>query len=207
MKVDVVDKTNKKTEEMNIDDKVLAAEVKDDLIHDVLLAYEQNQHIGSSSTLTRAEVRGGGKKPWKQKHTGRARHGSIRSPIWKGGGVTFGPKPVKSRLKVNSQSRKKVLSAVIARKLKAGEFIILNDFALTAPRTKEIITALKGINLSGQKLLIITDKPDMTFTKATRNIRGLTVITAKDLNVYELMVHTKVLATKKGMEEMIRRIA
>jgi len=207
MKVDVVDKTNKKTEEMNIDDKVLAAEVKDDLIHDVLLAYEQNQHIGSSSTLTRAEVRGGGKKPWKQKHTGRARHGSIRSPIWKGGGVTFGPKPVKSRLKVNQQSRKKVLAAVVARKLKAGEFIVLDDFTLTAPRTKEVITALKGINLSGQKLLIITEKPDMTFFKATRNLRGITVITAKDLNVYELMVHTKVLATKKGMEEMIRRIA
>jgi large subunit ribosomal protein L4 len=207
MKVDVIDKTNKKTEEMNIDDKVLAAEVKDDLIHDVLLAYEQNQHIGSSSTLTRAEVRGGGKKPWKQKHTGRARHGSIRSPIWKGGGVTFGPKPVKSRLKVNLQSRKKVLAAVVARKLKAGEFIILNDFALTAPKTKEVITALKGINLSGQKLLIITEKPDTTFFKATRNLRGITVITAKDLNVYELMVHTKVLATKKGMEEMIRRIA
>jgi len=207
MKVDVIDKTNKKTEEMNIDDTLLAREVKDDLIHDVLLAYEQNQHIGSSSTLTRAEVRGGGKKPWKQKHTGRARHGSIRSPIWKGGGVTFGPKPVKSRLKVNQQSKKKVLSAVFARKLKAGEFIILDDFALTGPKTKEITAALKAINLSGQKLLIITDKPDMTFTKATRNIRGLTVITAKDLNVYELMVHTKVLATKKGMEEMIRRIA
>jgi large subunit ribosomal protein L4 len=207
MKVDVIDKTNKKTEEMNIDDKVLAAEVKDDLIHDVLLAYEQNQHIGSSSTLTRAEVRGGGKKPWKQKHTGRARHGSIRSPIWKGGGVTFGPKPVKSRMKVNLQSRKKVLAAVVARKLKAGEFIVLNDFALTAPKTREVVTALKGINLSGQKLLIITEKPDMTFFKATRNLRGITVITAKDLNVYELMVHTKVLATKKGMEEMIRRIA
>jgi large subunit ribosomal protein L4 len=152
-------------------------------------------------------VRGGGKKPWKQKHTGRARHGSIRSPIWKGGGVTFGPKPVKSRLKVNQQSRKKVLAAVVARKLKAGEFIVLDDFTLTAPRTKEVITALKGINLSGQKLLIITEKPDMTFFKATRNLRGITVITAKDLNVYELMVHTKVLATKKGMEEMIRRIA
>jgi large subunit ribosomal protein L4 len=207
MKVDVIDKANKKTEEMNIDDKIMAAEAKDDLIHDVLLAYEQNQHIGSSSTLTRAEVRGGGKKPWKQKHTGRARHGSIRSPIWKGGGVTFGPKPVKSRLKVNQTSKKKVLAAVVARKLKAGEFTVLNDFALTAPKTKEVVAVLKGINLSAQKLLIITDKPDAVFKKATGNLGGVTVMMAKDLNVYELMVHSKVLATKKGMEEMIRRIA
>jgi large subunit ribosomal protein L4 len=207
MKVDVIDKTNKKIEEMNIDDKVLANEVKDDLIHDVLLAYEQNQHIGSSSTLTRAQVRGGGKKPWKQKSTGRARAGSSRSPIWKGGGVTFGPKPVKSRLKVNQQSKRKVLGAVVARKLKASEFTVLDTFGIQAPKTKEVITVLKAINLSGQKLLIVVDKPDMIFVKASRNLRGITVITAKDLNVYELMVHPKVLATKKGMEEMIRRIA
>lgn len=207
MKVDVIDKTNKKIEEMNIDDKVLAAEVKDDLIHDVLLAYEQNQHIGSSNTLTRAEVRGGGKKPWKQKHTGRARHGSIRSPIWKGGGVTFGPKSVKSRLKINRQSLKKVIAAVIARKLKASEFTVLDTFAMTAPKTREVTVTLKAINLSGSKLLIVVDKPETQFTKATRNLRGVTVITAKDLNVYELMVHQRVLATKKGMEEMIRRIA
>lgn len=206
MKVDVIDRTNKKKEEMNIDDKILEAEVKDDLIHDVLLAYEQNQHIGSSSTLTRAEVRGGGKKPWNQKHTGRARHGSIRSPIWKGGGVTFGPKPVKSRLKVNLQSRRKVLAAIAARKLKAGDFMVVDSFELTAPKTKEVTTALKALNLAGQKLLILTDKANDTFTKATRNLRGITVTAAKDLNAYELMVHTKVLATKKGMEEMIRRM-
>jgi large subunit ribosomal protein L4 len=207
MKLDVMDKTNKKKEELDIDDSVLAAEAKDDLIHDVILAYQQNQHIGSSNTLTRAEVRGGGKKPWKQKHTGRARHGSIRSPIWKGGGVTFGPRPVKSRLKINQQGKKKVMAAVVARKLKAGEFIVLDSFELSTPKTKEVIVTLKALNLAGKKLLIITDAKNDFFTKATRNLRDVSVASAKDINVYELMIHDRVLVTKKAMEEMIRRIA
>jgi large subunit ribosomal protein L4 len=207
MKVDVIDRENKKTEEFNIDEGIMAAEAKDDLIHDVLLAYQQNQHTGSSNTLTRAEVRGGGKKPWKQKGTGRARHGSIRSPNWKGGGVTFGPRPVRSRIAINQKGKKKVMAAIVARKLKANGFIILNAFELAAPKTKEVTTTLKALNLAGQKLLIITDKKDMNFIKATRNLRGVKVLTAKDINVYELMIHEKILMTKKAMEEMIRRIA
>ena len=99
MKLEVFNIENKKVSDFEIDDNLLKIEVKDDLIHDALLALQNNSHTGSSNTLTRAEVRGGGKKPWKQKGTGRARHGSTRSPIWKGGGVTFGPRPLKVRLR------------------------------------------------------------------------------------------------------------
>jgi large subunit ribosomal protein L4 len=207
MKVDVIDKENKKTEELEIDDALLNAVINDNLIHDVVLAYQQNQHIGSSNTLTRAEVRGGGKKPWKQKHTGRARHGSIRSPIWKGGGVTFGPKPVRSRIRINQAGKIKAMHAILAKKLKANEFVILNSLEVAQPKTKEITGLLKGLKLAGRKLLIVTDKKSDNFTKATRNIRDVKVALAKDINVYELMIHEKVLTTKKAMEEMIRRIA
>jgi large subunit ribosomal protein L4 len=207
MKVDVIDKENKKTEELEIDDALLNAVINDNLIHDVVLAYQQNQHIGSSNTLTRAEVRGGGKKPWKQKHTGRARHGSIRSPIWKGGGGTFGPKPVRSRIRINQAGKIKAMHAILAKKLKANEFVILNSLEVAQPKTKEITGLLKGLKLAGRKLLIVTDKKSDNFTKATRNIRDVKVALAKDINVYELMIHEKVLTTKKAMEEMIRRIA
>ncbi|HRU39777.1 MAG TPA: 50S ribosomal protein L4 [Candidatus Goldiibacteriota bacterium] len=206
MKVDIVDRENRKKEEMNIDDAILATDVKDDLLHDVLLSYQQNSHTGSSNTLTRSEVRGGGKKPWKQKGTGRARHGSIRSPIWKGGGVVFGPKPVLSRIKINRESKKKVTAAVIARKIKGGAVIVIDDFEVKEPKTKIVASALKALNLYGKKLLIVTDKNSQIFSKATRNLRDVTVMTAKELNAYELMIHDRVLATKPGMEEMIRRI-
>ncbi|HDQ25418.1 MAG TPA: 50S ribosomal protein L4 [bacterium] len=206
MKLDVIDAENKKTTELEIDDKLLDVKVKDDLIHDVLLALQQNRHTGSSNTLTRAEVRGGGKKPWKQKGTGQARHGSTRSPIWKGGGVTFGPRPLKSRIKMNRDSKKRALQAVLAGKIKKNGMVIIDEFKVPEPKTKEVVSSLKKLNLAGVKLLFITDKNEAPLLKASRNIRGFTTVNAKDVNVYDLLVHANILATKKAVEEMIRRI-
>ena len=206
MKLEVMDKENKKAEDLEIDDNLLKIEVKDDLIHDVVLAHMNNQHTGSSNTKTRAEVRGGGAKPWRQKGTGRARHGSNRSPIWKGGGVTFGPRPGKVKLSVNKDMRKKALNAVIARKLQDKEIIVINDIAVEKPKTKDVTAVLNNLKLKGTKLLMVIDKKDENVIKSARNIKNLNVVQAKNLNSYELLTHPKVLATKKAMEEIIRRI-
>jgi len=206
MKLEVLDKENKKAEELEIDDSLLEVKVKDDLVHDAVLAFLNNQHTGSSNTKTRGEVSGGGAKPWRQKGTGRARHGSIRSPIWKGGGVTFGPKPYKSRIKLNKNMKKKAMQAVVAGKIRDKEIVILSVLEAEKPKTKEVVSMLKNLKLDGKKLLIVTEKKNENFEKSARNIRNVKVVTAKNVNIYELLTHPRVLAAKKAMEEMIRRI-
>jgi len=206
MKLDVFDIEKNKKSEFEIADELLKIEVKDDLIHDVILAYLQNQHIGSSNTLGRGQVRGGGKKPWKQKGTGRARHGSIRSPIWRGGGVTFGPKPFKARIEVSKVSKKKALQAVIAGKIKDNELVILDDFTVKQAKTKEVFQALKKLGIAGNKALIITDKADLNLLRASRNISKFLLMTADTANVYEIISHPKVFVTEKAMEKIVERM-
>ncbi|MCE5299713.1 MAG: 50S ribosomal protein L4 [Spirochaetia bacterium] len=205
MKLDVLDKENKKVSEVEVAESYFDIKVKDDVIHDVVLAYQQNQHTGSSNTLTRAEVAGGGRKPWKQKHTGQARHGSIRSPIWKGGGVTFGPRPFKSRITVNKIQKAAAMQAVIGRKLKDGDFIVLNEMPASSGKTKEIAALLKNFKADGSRVLLVIRAADKKLMQAARNINKLTVISEKNLNVYELLTHPKVLVTKTALEEIIKR--
>lgn len=206
MKLDVYNVENKKVSDFEIDDSLLKTEVKDDLIHDALLAIENNSHTGSSNTLTRAEVRGGGKKPWKQKGTGRARHGSTRSPIWKGGGVTFGPRPLKVRLSVNKNGKKLAFKAVFAGKIRDNEFKVLDELGLSAIKTKNVVAILKVLELKDKKTLVVLDKKEIGFIKAARNVENLKVVTAEAVNIYEMLVYPNVLATKKAVEEMIRRM-
>ena len=205
MKLEVLDKENKKVSDFEINDDFLAVKVKDDLIHDVMLAYEQNQHTGSSNTLKRGEVRGGGKKPWKQKGTGQARHGSIRSPIWKGGGVTFGPRPDKARININKSMKKLALQAVLAGKLRDGEIVVLNEFSVATPKTKEVIMILKNFNLKNSKVLLVADSVNDTLIKSARNIERLTVTRQSTVNIFDLLTHKNVLMTKKALEEIISR--
>lgn len=206
MKLEVFNIENKKVSDFEIDDNLLKIEVKDDLIHDALLALQNNSHTGSSNTLTRAEVRGGGKKPWKQKGTGRARHGSTRSPIWKGGGVTFGPRPLKVRLSVNKEGKKAAFKAVFAGKIKDNELKVLDNINVAEVKTKNVIGILKKLELKGKKTLVVIDKKDNMFMKASGNIANLKVSTANAVNIYEMLVHQNVVATKKALEEMIRRM-
>ncbi len=207
MKLDVINVENKKIAEFEIDDNFINIKRKDDLVHDVLLAYLNSQHTGSSNTKTRAEVRGGGKKPWKQKGTGQARHGSIRSPIWKGGGVVFGPRPLKVRFKVNKNAKKEAMRQVVAGKLKDGEITIVESIEIKEPKTKSALAVLKQLNLAGSKVLLVNDSVNDIFLRATRNIGNLQVTRPENLNIYDLLSNSKVLMTKKSMEALIRRIA
>ncbi len=205
MKINVFDIENKKVEEFELDDKILDVKVKDDLLHNVLLAYLNNQHIGSAHTKTRGEVSGGGKKPWRQKGTGRARHGSIRSPIWKGGGVTFGPRAHKVRYKVNKTENKKALQAVLAKRIRANDIILLNEFSLTENKTKAVATILNRFISDNKKTLLILEKTDALIIRAAKNINWLKIKNVSEVNVYDLFIHNKILITKNAVEKLLTR--
>ncbi|MCX8094024.1 MAG: 50S ribosomal protein L4 [Candidatus Goldbacteria bacterium] len=206
MIVDIINKEKQKTGEFEIDDKILETKIKDDLIHNVILTYLNNIHTNSAHTLTRAEVSGGGRKPWRQKHTGRARHGSIRSPIWKGGGVVFGPRAVKKRLSINKRDSKQVLKVLFAKKLRDNNVLILDSFEIAQPKTKELVKVLNNLELKDKKVLIVMDKKDDKIYKAGRNIKNLKILLAKDLNGYEFLINDKFIFSKESLQEILRRI-
>jgi large subunit ribosomal protein L4 len=206
MKIDVFNTENKKVEEIEIDDKILDVKVKDDLVHNVLLAYLNNQHIGSANTKTRGEVSGGGKKPWKQKGTGRARHGSIRSPIWKGGGVTFGPRAHKVRFKVNKKESQNALKAILSKRIKNNQITLLNEINITEPKTKVLFNILKNFIINKNKNLLIVDKMDDVLKKASRNIDCLKVVNSENLNTYDFFIADNVLITKDAIEKLLKRL-
>ena len=206
MKIDVFNTENKKVEEIEIDDKILDVKVKDDLVHNVLLAYLNNQHIGSANTKTRGEVSGGGKKPWRQKGTGRARHGSIRSPIWKGGGVTFGPRAHKVRFKVNKKESQNALKAILSKRIKNNQITLLNEINITEPKTKVLFNILKNFMSNKNKNLLIVDKMDDVLKKASRNIDCLKVVNSENLNTYDFFIADNVLITKDAIEKLLKRL-
>lgn len=205
MKLDVFDMENKKIEELEIDDKILEIKVKDDLIHNVLLALLNNKHTGSANTKTRSEVSGGGRKPWRQKGTGRARHGSIRSPIWKGGGVTFGPRAHKVRFKINKTENKRALQAIFAKKIRGNNIIVFDKFNLSENRTRFAYKILKSFISDGQKALLILDRIDATLKRVFKNIKWLKVSTAVEVNVYDIFVNNKILITKEAIQKLFER--
>ena len=206
MKINVIDRENKQAGEIEIDDSLIKKEVKDDLIHDVVLAHLANSHTNSSNAKTRAEVAGGGRKPYRQKGTGSARHGSNRSPIWKGGGVTFGPRPVKKRIQVNKAGKKKAFAAVLGSKIGANDFVVVDDFGVTEPKTKTMKDVLKNLSLDKKKVLIVVPDVKCPVVKSARNIKNAGVTTAADLNVYDLLIYPKVVATKGAMEKIVKRL-
>jgi len=206
MIIDIINKEKQKIEELEINDKIFENKNKDDLIHNIILVYQNNKHINSANTLTRDEVAGGGRKPWRQKHTGRARHGSIRSPIWKGGGVVFGPRAVKKRISFNKNDSKKVLKVLFAKKIKDNNILVLDKIEISQPKTKEMVNVLKKLELLDKKVLFVIDKKDNKIYKAGNNIKNLKILLAKDLNAYEFLINDKFVFTKEAIQEIIRRI-
>lgn len=172
---------------------VWQASVNEPLIHQAVVSYLANQRTGTASTKTRSEVSGGGRKPWRQKGLGRARHGSIRSPLWTGGGVTFGPKPRDHGKHMNKKARRQALRSALSATLDEDQVVVLNEIDLPEPRTREIINLLKALDLGGEKVLLVTPEVDEITYKSARNIPGVHVMRAADLNVYEVLAHDHLL--------------
>jgi len=174
-----------------------------DIVHRALIRQMTNARQGTASTKTRAEVRGGGRKPWRQKGTGRARAGSIRSPLWRGGGVIFGPKPRDFELKMNRKERRLALRTALASR--AEDMIVVEDFAaqLSRPKTKDLMAAIArwGVEPTAKVLLILPEREETIYLSA-RNVAKLKLISATQLNIFDLLNADKIVATASALERI-----
>jgi len=197
-KVEVYNVQGEATGHMNLKDDLFGAEVHDVLMHQAVVTHQARQRRGTASTKGRSEVRGGGRKPWRQKGTGLARAGSIRSPIWRGGGVTFGPKPRDFSLAIPKRMRRKALVSALSAKVRDGDLIIVDGLELEEPRTRTVADMLDKLGVRGSAL-IVTPETDRTLVLSSRNIPGVATQRAGDLSVYDLLSHGKVLMTREAV--------
>ena len=177
---------------------IFDCKVKKSLLHDVARMLMNNQRRGTASTKTRGEVRGGGKKPWRQKGTGRARAGSTRSPIWKGGGIVFGPKPRDYRFVLPKKVRRAALCSALSAKAQGNQIMVLDSLSLAQPKTKEIARLLDVLKVQG-KALLVTGSPDLNVYKSGRNIPGVKTVVARQLNVLDILNHDTLIMTKDAV--------
>ena len=190
----------KQVGEIQLNDNIFAAEVNADAMHQVVVALLANKRQGTQSAKTRAEVRGGGIKPWRQKGTGRARQGSIRAPQWIKGGVVFAPKPRDYRMSIPKSMRRVAMLSALTSKVQNDEMIVLDSLTLEAPKTKEIVKMLNAFN--AKKTLIVTAEANETVYKSARNIEGVAVLPVNNINVYDLLKYSKVIMTKDAVSKI-----
>lgn len=199
MDMPVYSKKGEKIDSVQLDEEKFCGLIRTTLLRDALLMYEANKRQGTASTKTKAEVAGGGKKPWAQKHTGRARAGSIRSPLWKGGGVSFGPKPRDYSYVIPKKAKKIALFSALAARVRDGELVVVDDLNFDAPRTKEVVKTLKALGITGGSCLIVIPKTDEVVWKSARNIPYVKVATCAGLNAYEVLKPKKILITREAL--------
>ena len=189
---------------IELNDGIFAVPVNPIVIHEAVKQYLANQRQGTQSTLTRTEVRGGGRKPWRQKGTGRARQGSIRAPQWTHGGVALGPKPRSYRITMNKKAKRLALKSAFSSKVAAEEFIVVDSLAFDAPKTKKMVEVLAALNAAGKKALIVVDAKsdanDVVISSA-RNIEGVKTLYVNTLNVYDIIKHDVLIMTKDAVNK------
>ena len=185
--------------ELELNDEIFAAPVNTGLMHQAVVMYLANQRRGTAATKTRAAVSGGGRKPWRQKGTGRARHGSIRSPIWVGGGVTFGPQPRDYRLAMPKKARRQALKSALSSKVAAGSLIVVDELKFDEPKTRRMVEVLNNLQVQG-KALVVTASDGRNVVLSARNIPGVNTIRAQDLNVYAVLNSEQLIITKEAVE-------
>ena len=207
----VYDISGKEVDTLKLDGAVFNSEVNADAIHQVINAYRANQRKGLASTKTRGEVSGGGKKPWKQKGTGRARVGSTRSPLWKHGGVVFGPHPRDFSINVPQKIKNIALKSALSSKVKENNIIVLDKISLEKIKTKEAAKILSNLHLDtllkkGKGVLLVADSIDKNITLSLRNVNALTLNSASFINTYEVLNAHKLIITKGSVKQLTDRL-
>lgn len=201
MEMKVVNANGRKVGTIELNSAVFEQEYNEALIHQVVVAQLANKRQGTKSTLTRAEVRGGGIKPWRQKGTGRARQGSIRAPQWIKGGVVFAPKPRDFSQKINAKMKAAALKSVLSEKVRDDEVIILNKMEVESGKTKEVATMLKNLKMDKKVLLVVAEN-DANVIRACRNIENLTLINASLINVYDVVANANCIMTQDAVKKI-----
>ncbi len=199
-KVTVYNIEGAKVDEIMLDDNVFGAEVNKNVLYEVVRAQLANKRQGTQSALTRAEVSGGGKKPWRQKGTGRARQGSIRSPQWRHGGVVFAPKPRDYHIDVNKKVKRIAMKSALSSKVQDDEIIVLDNLEIAAAKTKEMARILKNFDIK-KALIVLTDKNE-TVERASSNIAGIKTTLVGTLNVYDILKYDKFIITSDACKKV-----
>lgn len=198
-KVQVLNVQGKKVGDIELADSVFGIEPNAHVMHSAVLLQQAAVRQGTHKTKGRSEVRGGGRKPWKQKGTGRARQGSIRSPQWVGGGTVFGPTPRSYGFKLPKKVRRLAIKSALSAKVNANEIIVLDALTFAAPKTKQFVAVLKNLNVA-RKALIVTKEYDDVVAKSGRNIPGVKFIAADGINVLDVLGHDQLIITKDAVE-------
>ena len=204
-KITLHDTKGKKKEDFELNKDVFNGKFNESLLYQATLMYRANLRQGNASTKTRAEVRGAGKKPWRQKGTGRARVGSIRNPVWRGGGIAFGPHTRDFRYSLPKKLKKNAFFSSINAKLKSGQLLAVEDLAITEPKTKVIAQLLKGLKINERALLLV-DKVDKNLILATRNIKKLTLKKLDDANCFDVLINKHLIITKTAAELLNKKV-
>lgn len=200
-KLDVVNQEGSKVGDIELAEHIFGIEPNEHVLFDVVIMQQAAKRQGTHATKNRALVSGGGRKPWRQKGTGRARQGSIRAPQWVGGGVVFGPQPRNYGYKVPKKVRRLALKSAYATKVKENNLIVVDQFKLEKPKTKEMVKILSNLEV-GKKALIVTDDYDETVTLSARNIPGVTVKKATDVKVIDILGHEKLIMTQDAVSKV-----
>ena len=203
-KIDVYNIEGKKVSDVELKEEIFGIEPNEDIVHSVLVNYLANQRQGTQSTKTRSEVSGGGKKPWRQKGTGRARQGSIRAPHWVGGGIALGPKPRSYKYRVNKKERRLAIKSVLSSKVLENELVVVDAIDFKEIKTKNMVNALTNLKVEGKTLILLPEKNE-NVQKSARNIEGVKTILLNNINVFDLLKYTNLILsvdTVKKLEEV-----
>lgn len=199
-KIKVVDMTGKELREIEISEKLFASDINETAVHQAVVNHLANRRQGTQSTKTRSEVRGGGRKPWRQKGTGSARQGSTRSPQWKGGGVVFAPKPRDYSYKLPKSLKKVALSSALTSKFNDGKMIVVDNISFDAPKTSKMVEFFD--KLGARKPLVVTESVDKNVYLSARNIEKAAVTYADLINVYELLKHDNLVISESALKRV-----
>ena len=200
-KIDVYDINGKKVKELELNENVFGIEPNEAVVHSELINFLANQRQGTQSTKTRSEVSGGGKKPWRQKGTGRARQGSTRAPQWIKGGIALGPKPRSYKYTVNKKERQLAVKSVLSSKVLENELVVVDSLPLKDIKTKEMVKALSNLKVEGKALIMLPEKNE-NVQKSARNIDGVKTTLVETINVYDLLKYNKLVVTEDTVKKL-----
>jgi len=207
MKLSVQTQTGSAAGELEFKFEVIQDNKGQQAVHDTVVAYRAGMRRGTASTKTMGDVAGTGKKPWRQKGTGRARAGSFASPLWRGGGVTHGPQPRDFSKKVNIKVKKLALRRALSERLKAGDVLVVDDIKLSSPKTKDFVALLRQLDLSDKTSLFLVGEENRNASLASRNLPGVALATGASVITYDLLKYDKLVFTKTGFEQIEARLA
>lgn len=205
MKLPLKDLHGQVTGEIDLGFPILEEDRGTQAVHDVVVAHLAARRRGTACTKTRGEVAGSGKKPWRQKGTGRARAGSIRSPLWRGGGVVFGPKPRDYTKKVNHKVKQLALHAALSARLREGDVLVVNELTLPAPKTREFVKVLRQLDLADKTVLVCADH-DPLLERAMRNVPDVDFTTGEQLHTYQVLRYDKLVFTRPALAKVEQRL-